>query len=56
VGLPFRQDAAVKVRAYDGPPAERAVDATPAAEFLLRHGVPVTAGPAKVQAVFGRLA
>lgn len=63
VGLPFAQDAAAHVRA--GAPAdaslrgrpgglsELAVDPGPAADFLLRYGVPVTAGPAPVQALFG---
>ncbi|MFE4257862.1 hypothetical protein [Streptomyces sp. NPDC056883] len=53
VGLPFAQDAAAHVRAHGGDLAELAVDPGPAAEFLLRYGVPVTAEPAPVQALFG---
>ena len=56
VGLPFRPDAAAHVHAHGGDLAELLVDPTPAADFLLRNGVPVTAGPAPVQAVFGVLA
>jgi hypothetical protein len=56
VGLPYRLDAAAHVRARSGDLAELAVDPGPAANFLLRGGVPVTAGPAPVQAVFGQLA
>jgi hypothetical protein len=56
VGLPFRTDAAEHVHAHGGDLTELTVDPTPAADFLLRQGVPVTAGPAPVQAVFGALA
>ncbi|RAG83826.1 hypothetical protein DN069_20060 [Streptacidiphilus pinicola] len=57
VGLPFRQDAAAHVRTRRGGDlAELAVDPGPAADFLLRYGVPVTAGPARVNALFGQLA
>ncbi|MFF3209045.1 hypothetical protein ACFYYB_00150 [Streptomyces sp. NPDC002886] len=53
VGLPFAQDAAAHVRAHGGDLTELAVDPGPAAEFLLRYGVPVTAEPAPVRALFG---
>lgn len=53
VGLPFAQDAAAHVRAHGADLAELAVDPGPAADFLLRNGVPVTAEPAPVQALFG---
>ncbi|MER5486191.1 hypothetical protein ABT024_23685 [Streptomyces sp. NPDC002812] len=53
VGLPFAQDAAAHVRAHGGDLTELAVDPGPAAGFLLRYGVPVTAEPAPVQALFG---
>lgn len=56
VGLPFAQDAAAHVRARGGDLTELAVDPGPAAEFLLRYGVPVTAEPAPVQALFGATA
>lgn len=56
VGLPFRQDAAAHLHAHGGDLTELLVDPSPAADFLLRNGVPVTAGPAPVQAVFGPLA
>ncbi|MGH4031966.1 hypothetical protein ACQB60_23880 [Actinomycetota bacterium Odt1-20B] len=56
VGLPFRQDAASRVRAPGPRIADLAVDPEPAADFLLGYGVPVTAEPAPVQALFGRLA
>jgi hypothetical protein len=56
VGLPFRPDAAEHLRAHGGGMAELAVDPSPAADFLLRAGVPITAGPAAVQAVFGTAA
>ncbi|WP_035795108.1 hypothetical protein [Kitasatospora mediocidica] len=57
VGLPVPPQAAAHVRTRTGGElAELAVDAGPAADLLLRYGVPVTAGPAPVQAVFGQLA
>ncbi len=60
VGLPFAQDAAAHVRTRgSGPQAldELAVDPGPAADLLLRYGVPVTADPqAPVQALFGQSA
>ncbi|MEY9847387.1 hypothetical protein ABH940_004479 [Streptacidiphilus sp. BW17] len=63
VGLPFRQDAAAHVRLrpeQSTDPATAlgalAVDPAPAADLLLRYGVPVTtAADAPVQAVFGQL-
>jgi hypothetical protein len=57
VGLPFRQDAAARIRTRTGGDlTDLAVDPGPAADFLLRYGVPVTAGPARVNALFGQLA
>ena len=60
VGLAFRQDAAAHVRTRSaGPQAldALAVDPGPAADLLLRYGVPVTADPgAPVQALFGQSA
>ncbi|MFC1418104.1 hypothetical protein [Streptacidiphilus cavernicola] len=61
VGLPFRQDAAAHARLRESagahPLEALAVDPGPAADLLLRYGVPVTAAPdAPVQALFGQLA
>ncbi|MFE0461921.1 hypothetical protein ACFW1A_22005 [Kitasatospora sp. NPDC058965] len=57
VWLPVPDQPAARVRTgAGGEPAELAVDALPAADHLLRYGVPVTAGPAPVAALFGRLA
>ncbi|MFG2628106.1 hypothetical protein [Streptomyces sp. NPDC048473] len=65
VWLPFRTDTAARVRtggpgrtrpAADAALEELAVDPGPAADFLLRYGVPVTAGPAPVAALFGAAA
>ncbi|WP_052434069.1 hypothetical protein [Streptacidiphilus melanogenes] len=57
VGLPVRPEAAAHVRArVGGDLGELAVDAGPAADLLLRYGVPVTAGPAPVRVLFGQLA
>ncbi|WP_157538039.1 hypothetical protein [Kitasatospora azatica] len=57
VGLPMPQQAAAHVRtSAGGELAALAVDAGPAADHLLRYGVPITAGDAPVQAVFGQLA
>ncbi|MEV6104334.1 hypothetical protein AB0M28_06395 [Streptomyces sp. NPDC051940] len=57
VGLPWRQDTAARLpTGAAGRLAELAADPEPAAGFLLGYGVPVTAGPAPVQALFGRLA
>jgi hypothetical protein len=53
VGLPFRPDAAARLQVHGGGMPELAVDPSPAADFLLRHGVAVTADPAPVQALFG---
>ncbi|MBF9073110.1 hypothetical protein I2501_34355 [Streptacidiphilus sp. NEAU-YB345] len=63
VGIPFRQDAAAHVRLDARQAADPAtaldalaVDPAPAADLLLRYGVPVTAAAdAPVQAVFGQL-
>ncbi|MFG2846972.1 hypothetical protein ACGF12_27925 [Kitasatospora sp. NPDC048296] len=57
VALPVRQDAAAHVRTRRGGDlAELAVDPGPAADFLLRYGVPVTAEDAPVRVLFGQLA
>jgi hypothetical protein len=57
VGVPMPQDAAAHVRTGEGgEPAALAVDAGPTADYLLRYGVPITAGDAPVQALFGQLA
>ncbi|HWG25220.1 hypothetical protein [Actinospica sp.] len=56
VGLPFRPDASAHVRAHGGGLSELEVDPSPAADFLLRYGVPVTAGSSPVQALFGQQA
>ncbi|MHA6758388.1 hypothetical protein [Streptacidiphilus sp. PAMC 29251] len=60
VGLPFATDSAAHVRTGRGGDLdELAVDPGPAADFLLRYGVPVTAtgaGTAPVRAVFGQTA
>ncbi|WBP86289.1 hypothetical protein [Kitasatospora cathayae] len=57
VGLPVRQDAAAHVRTTRGGDlGELAVDPGPAADFLLRYGVPVTAEDAPVRVLFGQLA
>ncbi|MFF7638232.1 hypothetical protein ACFZB9_34555 [Kitasatospora sp. NPDC008050] len=57
VGLPMPQHAAAHVRTRAGGElAALSVDAGPAADLLLRYGVPVTAGEAPVTAVFGQLA
>ncbi|GAA1267975.1 hypothetical protein GCM10009665_65860 [Kitasatospora nipponensis] len=57
VGLPMPQHAAAQVRTRAGGDlAELTVDAGATADFLLRYGVPVTAGEAPVQALFGQAA
>ncbi|MEZ0068259.1 hypothetical protein ABIA32_004283 [Streptacidiphilus sp. MAP12-20] len=57
VGLPFKQDAAAHVRSTGDSLHSLGVDPGPAADLLLRYGVPVTAAPgAPVQALFGQLA
>ncbi|MFE2412538.1 hypothetical protein ACFXDE_29755 [Kitasatospora sp. NPDC059408] len=57
VALPVRQDAAAHVRTVRGGDlADLAVDPGPAADFLLRYGVPVTAGDAPVRVLFGQVA
>ncbi|MGW6056701.1 hypothetical protein [Streptomyces sp. NPDC055189] len=56
VGLPWRQDTAARLPNATGTPEELAADAGPTADYLLGYGVPVTAGPAPVQALFGPLA
>ncbi|MDH6139889.1 hypothetical protein P3T35_001889 [Kitasatospora sp. GP30] len=57
VGLAVHQGAAAQVRTTRGGDlAELAVDPGPAADFLLRYGVPVTAEDAPVRVLFGQLA
>ncbi|NGN66042.1 hypothetical protein G5C51_19355, partial [Streptomyces sp. A7024] len=56
VGLPVREDAAAHVRTSGGGLAELDTDPGPAADFLLRYGVPVTAEDAPVRVLFGQLA
>ncbi|MFD9692413.1 hypothetical protein ACFWXO_42385 [Kitasatospora sp. NPDC059088] len=57
VTLPVRQDAAAHVRTRRGGDlAELAVDPGPAADHLLRYGVPVTAEDGPVRVLFGQLA
>ncbi|WP_392672261.1 hypothetical protein [Streptomyces sp. LN785] len=56
IGLPWRQDTAARLPSATGTLKELAADPGPAADFLLGYGVPVTAGPAPVQALFGPLA
>ncbi|WP_329113772.1 hypothetical protein [Streptomyces sp. NBC_01465] len=57
VGLPFRPDASAHVRTVrPGHLTDLAVDPGPAADFLLRYGVPVTAEDAPVRVLFGQAA
>lgn len=56
VGLPWRQDTATHLQTAEGQWAELTADPTSAADYLLGYGVPVTADPAQVQALFGRAA
>ncbi|WP_419999602.1 hypothetical protein [Streptomyces boninensis] len=57
VGLPVREDQAAHVRTTTGSLAGLEADPGPAADFLLRYGVPVTAGDdAPVRVLFGQLA
>ncbi|MFF2080129.1 hypothetical protein ACFVXG_35890 [Kitasatospora sp. NPDC058162] len=57
VSLPVRPDAAAHVRTRRGGDlADLAVDPGPAADHLLRYGVPVTAADAPVRVLFGQLA
>ncbi|WP_428951407.1 hypothetical protein [Streptomyces sp. cg35] len=57
VGLPVLPQAAAHVRTRrTGHLADLAVDTAPAADFLLRYGVPVTAEDAPVRALFGQSA
>ncbi|MEV7401559.1 hypothetical protein AB0N93_14325 [Streptomyces sp. NPDC091267] len=57
VGVPVPPNAPGHVRTRrSGHLADLAVDPGPSADFLLRHGVPVTAGAAPVQALFGEAA
>ena len=54
IGLPFRQDTAAHVHSTGPELGSLAADPGPAADFLLRYGVPVTAAAAPVQALFGQ--
>ncbi|MEU6126887.1 hypothetical protein [Streptomyces sp. NPDC047123] len=54
VGLPWRQDTAARLPA-DGSLRDLVADPARTADFLLGHGVPVTARQAPVQALFGDL-
>ncbi|QMU71201.1 hypothetical protein [Streptacidiphilus sp. P02-A3a] len=56
VSVPFKQDAAAHVQAHTPELEALAAGPGPAADFLLRFGVPITAGPAPVAALFGQLA
>ncbi|MDG4858743.1 hypothetical protein P8605_11370 [Streptomyces sp. T-3] len=57
VGLPVRPEAAAHVRTTRaGDLTELEVDPGPAADFLLRYGVPVTAEQAPVRVLFGQTA
>ncbi|MEU6990113.1 hypothetical protein ABZ953_05550 [Streptomyces sp. NPDC046465] len=55
VGLPWRQDTAARLPAGAGRMRDLVADPAQTAEFLLGYGVPVTARPAPVQALFGSL-
>ncbi|MFC8127183.1 hypothetical protein [Streptomyces sp. NPDC057302] len=54
VGLPWRPDTAAHLTTVEGTLQELAADPTATADYLLGYGVPVTAGPSPVQALFGR--
>ncbi len=56
VSVPFKQHAAAHVHAQRPELEALAAGPGPAADFLLRFGVPITAGPAPVAALFGQLA
>ncbi|WP_405774484.1 hypothetical protein [Streptomyces sp. NBC_00859] len=57
VGLPLHPDASAHVHTErPGHLADLAVDPGPAADFLLRYGVPVTAEEAPVRVLFGQVA
>ncbi|MEU3739779.1 hypothetical protein AB0E78_22195 [Streptomyces sp. NPDC032198] len=55
VGLPWRQDTAARLPAETGRMQDLVADPARTADFLLGYGVPVTAQPAPVQALFGRM-
>ncbi|MGW5736726.1 MULTISPECIES: hypothetical protein [Streptomyces] len=55
VGLPWRQDTAAHLPAETGQLRDLVADPAPTADFLLGHGIPVTAQAATVQALFGRM-
>ncbi|WP_199547743.1 hypothetical protein [Streptomyces sp. N35] len=54
IGLPWKPDTAAHLRTTGGRWQELEADPARTADFLLGYGVPVTAGPAPVQALFGR--
>ncbi|WP_405754764.1 hypothetical protein OG232_34325 [Streptomyces sp. NBC_01411] len=54
VGLPWRPDTAAHLVTTEGTLQELVSDPAATADYLLGYGVPVTAGPAPVQALFGR--
>ena len=56
VYVPFKQDTAAHVHTRTADLDELAAGPGPAADFLLRSGVPITANPAPVAVLFGQLA
>ena len=56
VYVPFKQDTAAHVHTRSAALEELAAGPGPAADFLLRFGVPITSRPAPVAALFGQLA
>jgi len=57
VGLPWRPDAAARVRTQAGKSLEElAIPPFAPGQLLLQHGVPVSAQPQKVNAIFGSVA
>lgn len=54
VGLPWRPDTAAHLVTVEGTLRELVADPSATADYLLGYGVPVTAGPSPVQALFGR--
>ncbi|MBC3844461.1 hypothetical protein GXW82_42985 [Streptacidiphilus sp. 4-A2] len=56
VYVPFKQDTATHVHTRTADLDDMAAGPGPAADFLLRSGVPITANPAAVAVLFGQLA
>ena len=56
VFVPFKQDAAAHVHTRSSSLDELSAGPGPAADFLLRFGVPITSRPAPVAVLFGQLA